>query len=322
MSDLGPASGIRLSDALPSQYGLSATPPAARLPQPTLADEAPFERRYSLSQGLDDRAGDRLPGETRDRVGQSLRFGVLRFSVKTVEGSTPVNHRDCTLWSVLTLKFKYERTLTMLAAPANRSDRRRERTRNALITASRGLFGERGVDAVTIQDITDAADVAKGSFYNHFGSKEDVLRATAADVLTRVADRLDRNLAATDSDPAFVVGLSLYRTLRICLDDPTIGRFVLRIADAMTLFEASIGTRARRDLMQGRATGRFAFDDLELVITMLTGGAIALLTRRLAGDLSRAAETDFVALTLRTVGVADSDSRQVAKQIELLEEKR
>ena len=41
-------------------------------------------------------------------------------------------------------------------------------------------FIERGFHACSVQDITDAAGVPKGSFYNHFRSKE----ALAAEILT------------------------------------------------------------------------------------------------------------------------------------------
>ncbi|MCP3984398.1 MAG: TetR family transcriptional regulator, partial [bacterium] len=44
--------------------------------------------------------------------------------------------------------------------PASRADRRRLRTRAALLSAAREVFASQGVGATTIQDITDAADVA------------------------------------------------------------------------------------------------------------------------------------------------------------------
>lgn len=197
-----------------------------------------------------------------------------------------------------------------------RADRRRARTRSALITAARDLFGKRGIDVIKIQDITDAADVAKGSFYYHFDSKDDVVKAAAEDVLARLAELLADDFDDGDSDPAFVLGFSLYRTLRLCLDDPTIGRFVLRLADGVSLAEATIGRSARRDLLQGRSAGRFTFDDVELAFTMITGGGIALLSRRLHDELNAAAVTDYVASTLRYLGVPEAEARRVATDIE------
>ena len=56
-----------------------------------------------------------------------------------------------------------------------------QQTRQALRREALRLFGERGFDATTIHDITEAADVAPRTFFLHFGSKEDVLLGDARD---------------------------------------------------------------------------------------------------------------------------------------------
>ena len=61
------------------------------------------------------------------------------------------------------------------ASPPGRRQRRRDRTRRAMMRAALQLFGERGYDATTIEDITDAADVAPRTFFHYFASKDDVL---------------------------------------------------------------------------------------------------------------------------------------------------
>lgn len=55
--------------------------------------------------------------------------------------------------------------------PANRLERRKQRTRAALIQAAQALIAE-GKLNVPVLEITQAADVGMGSFYNHFDSKE------------------------------------------------------------------------------------------------------------------------------------------------------
>ena len=49
-----------------------------------------------------------------------------------------------------------------------RTTRKREKTRAALVNAARQLVFARGQEKISIQDITDAADVGLGTFYNYF----------------------------------------------------------------------------------------------------------------------------------------------------------
>jgi len=58
--------------------------------------------------------------------------------------------------------------------PASRGERRKERTAAAILDAGERLFLSRGFSATTMEDLSEQADVAIGSIYAHFGSKEGV----------------------------------------------------------------------------------------------------------------------------------------------------
>lgn len=57
----------------------------------------------------------------------------------------------------------------------SRMERRKERTRQRIIQAALTLFREQGLDATTMEAIAEAADVAKGTLYNHFAVKEAIV---------------------------------------------------------------------------------------------------------------------------------------------------
>ena len=57
----------------------------------------------------------------------------------------------------------------------NKTDRRIERTRQALRTALLQLIKEKGYDAISIEDITERANVGRATFYLHYKDKEDLL---------------------------------------------------------------------------------------------------------------------------------------------------
>jgi len=61
----------------------------------------------------------------------------------------------------------------------NRNHKRRQRTRDAIVAAAERIFRAKGVSGATVNEITEEADVAYGSFYNHFKTIDDVVAAVA-----------------------------------------------------------------------------------------------------------------------------------------------
>jgi AcrR family transcriptional regulator len=73
---------------------------------------------------------------------------------------------------------------------ANRRERHRLETRARLYRAALDLFAERGFMETTVENITEAADVGKGTFFNYFPTKEHVLAAYGAERVARVEQAL------------------------------------------------------------------------------------------------------------------------------------
>jgi AcrR family transcriptional regulator len=80
------------------------------------------------------------------------------------------------------------------AAPprAGRRERRRAEIRERLFRAALELFAQRGYLETTVEDITDAADVGKGTFFNYFPTKEHVLATFGAERIAAIERALER----------------------------------------------------------------------------------------------------------------------------------
>jgi len=74
--------------------------------------------------------------------------------------------------------------------PEKKLDRRAARTRRALREALIALILEKGYDAITVQDITDRADLNRGTLYLHYCDKQDLLLSSSADVFDELAAQL------------------------------------------------------------------------------------------------------------------------------------
>jgi len=62
-------------------------------------------------------------------------------------------------------------------APSDRRQRRSADIRERLFRAALTLFAQKGFTETTVEDITNAADVGKGTFFNYFPSKDHILIA-------------------------------------------------------------------------------------------------------------------------------------------------
>lgn len=60
-----------------------------------------------------------------------------------------------------------------------RRERRKKETRQQIFQAAMKLFERKGIFSTTVEEITDAADVGKGTFFNYFPSKEAILSVMA-----------------------------------------------------------------------------------------------------------------------------------------------
>jgi AcrR family transcriptional regulator len=76
------------------------------------------------------------------------------------------------------------------APGSSRRSRKKAELRNRLVSAAIQLFSERGIDAVTVDEIAAAADVGKGTLYNYFHAKEDIVLAYMVDLEQTVQAQL------------------------------------------------------------------------------------------------------------------------------------
>ncbi len=164
--------------------------------------------------------------------------------------------------------------MSAMLEPSNRLERRKRRTRAALVRAAQRLIAEGKVN-VPVLEITQAADVGMGSFYNHFDSKEQLFEAAVADVLDAYGSMLDR-LTESIEDPAETFATSFRLTGRLFRRRPQESRILLANGLELLSSEHGLAPRALRDIRAGVAAGRFHVDDPELALAMAVGALLGL----------------------------------------------
>ena len=191
------------------------------------------------------------------------------------------------------------------SAPLNRHQRRRQQTREAILAAADLVFRRKGIDDTTVNDITEQADVAYGSFYNHFKSIDEIVEALVAASLQRVADRTGSILRKAERVELLpCVGARVI--MRTLWQDPAIrwllGRphvFVKEFYRVATPFMASFERQAVEDGVLRPAGGHDYW--LKLYPWLLIAD-LATLTE--TGDIAEHEER-FARASLRLLGVDD-----------------
>ncbi len=167
------------------------------------------------------------------------------------------------------------------APQLDRGSRRRLRTRTRLIDAARRIIAERGgIDAVPIAEITDAADVAIGSFYNHFPSRDALFEAVVSETLEAHGQRLDA-LASEIADVAEFCAAGMRLTMRMVEADPIWGGFMVQMGTYLPELGLILGRRLVDTLLRGIQSGRFTVVNEATTLAVVTGAVFGAMHSRL-----------------------------------------
>lgn len=142
--------------------------------------------------------------------------------------------------------------------PGGKRERNRRARIEALTSAGLRLFLERGVDAVTIDDIAKEAGTAKGNFYRYFTDKNHLVETILEPLETRICEAMDRceeALEEATDDPSL---FRAYQTLALTLipvtiEHPDVVRLYLQESRAPVAAGARAPIRALADEIRERA---------------------------------------------------------------------
>jgi AcrR family transcriptional regulator len=127
-----------------------------------------------------------------------------------------------------------------------RRQRRKQETRRQIFQAAMKLFERKGIFSTTVEEITEAADVGKGTFFNYFPSKEAILSALAE----RQLGVIDR--AVEKADSATTVRPILREMCKELSAGPGRSPIMLRSLFAMVLSNNMLFELFSRALRKGR----------------------------------------------------------------------
>ncbi len=200
------------------------------------------------------------------------------------------------------------------APGANRLDRRKAHTRQALIDAAVGLIADGRGDRASIQEITEAADIGFGSFYNHFDSKEQLFQTASEEVLEHWGRMIDAACAGV-SDPGKLFAISVRISGRLAWTHRVVSRFLIGAGLEILDMPYGLAPRALRDIQAGQAVGQFATLNAEIALSAVSGGLLGLLRlrERHPDRVEESSVDELAEASLRLLGVRASEAKRLAR---------
>jgi AcrR family transcriptional regulator len=161
-------------------------------------------------------------------------------------------------------------------ATSGRREERKAHNRDKLLAAARRVFADKGLGEATARDIVRGTDLATGTFYNYFDSKEDVFRSLLAELgeKARAAVRAQRSEPGTTLEQRINGAYRAY--FEIAVQDAELFAVFRRNAGVIAmmpeegLFETGV-EELFEDLVDWAREGHIPEIDLDYLATAMVG---------------------------------------------------
>lgn len=197
--------------------------------------------------------------------------------------------------------------------PVGRRARKQELTRQRLVAAAHAQMSAAGAQSITILSITEQADVAQGTFYNYFESRDALIDVVIHEAVETFGQRLDA-LTRAMPDAAEVYSFSLRHLMHTAVSDPVWGWLLVRLGIAQDTLLSILGPRAARDIQIGVDSGRFVVPDVALASAMTFGAMLSAMHSYLDGTREFDPSQQYAEYLLRMVGIPADEAHEITQR--------
>jgi AcrR family transcriptional regulator len=190
---------------------------------------------------------------------------------------------------------------------------KRARTRKKLVTAAFNVFAKKGFDAPLVADFIAASGVSRGTFYNYFQTREEIL-AAVADELAREINALILPVVSDLEDPAEQVAAAVRCFIGMAAADSVRGAILLRM---IPVVGGPLNEQMRRHAMgmfrKGISNGRLKVESIQAAHDIGLG-MVAMVVRTILGKRHVPANYTqiTVAMYLRSLGLLPREAMRIA----------
>ncbi|MFK8024204.1 MAG: TetR family transcriptional regulator [Ilumatobacter sp.] len=183
--------------------------------------------------------------------------------------------------------------------------RKRRQTRRRLVEAGTRVIAERGPGHVSAADVAAEADVAVGTFYNHFNSVDALIDAVAHELGRGIEIGRD-TLAEIEHDPSRRVTLGVLQLLEMADTAPAAAAAFVGLAAVRPEFRGRLRSLVDHAIRDGVADGTFDVQPGQAATNAVLGTTLQSMRSRILGESGPDEVPDVARLVLRVLGT-DAD---------------
>ena len=190
---------------------------------------------------------------------------------------------------------------------------KRARTRAAILEAAGACYADPGSPPVTVEAVTQAAGLAKGTFYLHFQDLAALEAELGATLIADLNERLEPARLAV-GDPLTRMATAVTILLHDLAAAPPQARLAARAAATMPDVAQAVQARLRGDLAEAQSSGLLAVGSVDLATRIVVGLVEQAAWLFAASRIDATAVPDIVRAVLRAMGCAPDDAAKRADE--------
>jgi AcrR family transcriptional regulator len=176
------------------------------------------------------------------------------------------------------------------------------------------LFVEKGTTQLTISELAQEANVARGTLYRNIGSIDDLFDRIIGELSADMHQRVSATFAGIDDSAArLAIGVRLW--VRYAYENPTLGRFAVRFALSQESLRTMLTGPPMHDINAGVAAGRYDIgpSSAESVTSLVLGATVSAMWMVIEGHQTwREAGSSTAELLLRALGIQADEAHEIS----------
>nr|WP_100547953.1 MULTISPECIES: TetR/AcrR family transcriptional regulator [unclassified Pseudomonas] len=203
-------------------------------------------------------------------------------------------------------------TSNLAPAPPSRGHKKRERTRRGLIDAAVRLFARKEVGEIALLDVAHEAEVASGTIYNYFRSRDEVVEAVGLAMADEFSEAIAQHSVGVESGARRIaIGVRMF-ILR-AINDPDWASAVVRVVHFDQAMRSKIANYVLTDLRAGKDEGVLTYEHEAIALDLLVSCTLGAMRSAVEGRSVDEHDMLVAEMILKALGAAATRARKLAR---------